>query len=135
MGTTTQVDGLLASSEPSVRYKVRVGVLGESESSRSIRALRREIRTSPRVGALLAGRAADGRLLRGLGVYQKWQGAHWVMAALADLGYPPGDRDLVPMRDVVTGAVTPPPDRPLVFKSVGMSWQDLVVAEAVAQRG
>ena len=99
MGTTTQVDGLLASSEPSVRYKVRVGVLGESESSRSIRALRREIRTSPRVGALLAGRAADGRLLRGLGVYQKWQGAHWVMAALADLGYPPGDRDLVPMRD------------------------------------
>jgi ornithine cyclodeaminase len=43
--------------------------------------------------------------------------------------------DLVPMRDVVTGAVTPPPDRPLVFKSVGMSWQDLVVAEAVAQRG
>jgi ornithine cyclodeaminase/alanine dehydrogenase-like protein (mu-crystallin family) len=41
--------------------------------------------------------------------------------------------DLVPMRDVVTGAVTPPADRPLVFKSVGMSWQDLVVAEAVAR--
>ncbi|MGR6967822.1 ornithine cyclodeaminase family protein [Geodermatophilus sp. URMC 61] len=39
--------------------------------------------------------------------------------------------DLVPVRDVVTGAVTPPTDRPLVFKSVGMSWQDLVVAEAV----
>jgi ornithine cyclodeaminase len=43
--------------------------------------------------------------------------------------------DLVPMRDVVTGAVAPPPDRPLVFKSVGMSWQDLVVAEAAARRG
>jgi ornithine cyclodeaminase len=41
--------------------------------------------------------------------------------------------DLVPMRDVVTGAVTLPADRPLVFKSVGMSWQDLVVAEAVAR--
>jgi len=104
MDTATQVDGLLASSEPSVRYKVRVGVLGESESSRSIRALRREIRTSPRVGALLAGRAADGRLLRGLGVYRKWQGAHWVMAALADLGYPPGDRDLVAMRDQLLDA-------------------------------
>lgn len=39
--------------------------------------------------------------------------------------------DLVPMRDVVTGRVTPDPDRPLVFKSVGMAWQDLVVAEAV----
>ncbi len=39
--------------------------------------------------------------------------------------------DLVPMRDVVTGRVLPDPGRPLVFKSVGMSWQDLVVAEAV----
>jgi ornithine cyclodeaminase/alanine dehydrogenase-like protein (mu-crystallin family) len=39
--------------------------------------------------------------------------------------------DLVPVRDLVTGAVPPPADRPLVFKSVGMSWQDLVVAEAV----
>jgi ornithine cyclodeaminase len=42
--------------------------------------------------------------------------------------------DLVPMRDVVTGAVTPPADRPLVVKTVGMSWQDLVVAEAVLAR-
>lgn len=41
---------------------------------------------------------------------------------------------LVPMRDVVTGAVTRPPGRPVVFKGVGMSWQDLVVAEAVLAR-
>ena len=36
------------------------------------------------------------------------------------------------MRDVVTGATSVPADRPLVFKSVGMSWQDLAVATAVA---
>jgi ornithine cyclodeaminase/alanine dehydrogenase-like protein (mu-crystallin family) len=41
--------------------------------------------------------------------------------------------DLVPMRDVLTGAVAPPTDQPLVFKSVGMSWQDLVVAAAVVR--
>lgn len=41
---------------------------------------------------------------------------------------------LVPMRAVVTGGVVPPDDRPLVFKGVGMSWQDLVVAEAVVGR-
>ena len=35
------------------------------------------------------------------------------------------------MREVVTGHVVPDPQRPLVFKGVGMSWQDLVVAEAV----
>ncbi len=39
--------------------------------------------------------------------------------------------DLVPMREVVTGTVRPDPARPLVFKSTGMSWEDLVVAEAV----
>jgi ornithine cyclodeaminase/alanine dehydrogenase-like protein (mu-crystallin family) len=42
-----------------------------------------------------------------------------------------GAAGLVPVRDVVTGAVIPPAGRPVVFKSVGMSWQDLVVAEAV----
>lgn len=43
--------------------------------------------------------------------------------------------DLVPMRSVVTGRTTVPADRPLVFKSVGMSWQDLAVATAVVERG
>jgi ornithine cyclodeaminase len=39
--------------------------------------------------------------------------------------------DLVEMRAVVTGSAVLPDDRPVVFKSVGMAWQDLVVAEAV----
>jgi ornithine cyclodeaminase/alanine dehydrogenase-like protein (mu-crystallin family) len=39
--------------------------------------------------------------------------------------------ELVPMADLVSGAVVVPDDQPLVFKSVGMSWQDLIVAEAV----
>ena len=42
--------------------------------------------------------------------------------------------DLLPMRSVVTGAVHVPANRPTVFKSVGMSWQDLVVATAVVSR-
>lgn len=41
------------------------------------------------------------------------------------------ETDLVPMRAAVSGAATLPRDRPLVFKSVGMAWQDLVVAEAL----
>lgn len=38
---------------------------------------------------------------------------------------------LVAMAAVVTGLASVPAGRPLVFKSVGMAWQDLVVAEAV----
>jgi ornithine cyclodeaminase len=52
-----------------------------------------------------------------------------VILAIADGTLSPAD--LRPMRDVVTGAAKMSTDRPLVFKSVGMSWQDLVVAAAV----
>lgn len=39
--------------------------------------------------------------------------------------------DRIPMKDVVTGAVELERDRPIVFKTVGMPWEDLVVADAV----
>ncbi len=55
-----------------------------------------------------------------------------VVLAVAEGALTPDD--LVPLRDVVTGAVTPPGDRPLVVKTVGMSWEDLVVATAVVAR-
>jgi ornithine cyclodeaminase len=55
-----------------------------------------------------------------------------VVLAVADGALDPAD--LMPMRDIVTGAITTPADRPLVFKSVGMAWQDLVIATAVVQR-
>lgn len=45
-----------------------------------------------------------------------------------------GPSDLLTMRDLVTGAAVAPLDRPLVFKSVGMSWQDLVIANAILQQ-
>ncbi len=85
---------LLGSDEPSVRYKVRVGVVGEKSTAPSIVALRRAVKTSPRVQQLLANRRPDGRLEPIGHVYQKWMGAHWVLATLADIGYPPGDRTL-----------------------------------------
>ena len=34
-------------------------------------------------------------------VYAKYTGAHWVLADLADIGYPPGDASLAPLRDQV----------------------------------
>lgn len=94
------VDALAKSDEPSLRYKLRARVLGENPESRAMLALRREVARSPRVQALLAGQLGpDARSARQRGVYDKWRGAHWVMASLADLGYPPGDRALIPLRD------------------------------------
>jgi hypothetical protein len=92
---------LLQSPEPSVRWKARVGALGEDPSSRASRALREEVRSSPRVQALLAHRDRSGRFVAGRGVYAKRQGAHWVLSALADLGYPEHDESLAPVREQI----------------------------------
>ncbi|HKZ98583.1 MAG TPA: hypothetical protein VJ326_03205 [Thermoplasmata archaeon] len=93
------IDVLLRSREPSVRWKARVQVLGEERDSRRIRALEDEIRHSSRVRALLSRRDRLGAPGAARHAYRKWQGAHWVLSALADLGYPAGDVSLAPMRD------------------------------------
>jgi ornithine cyclodeaminase/alanine dehydrogenase-like protein (mu-crystallin family) len=52
-----------------------------------------------------------------------------IVLAIAEGSYRPGD--MLPMAAMIRGDVQPDPDRPYVFKSVGMSWEDLVVAEAI----
>jgi ornithine cyclodeaminase/alanine dehydrogenase-like protein (mu-crystallin family) len=42
--------------------------------------------------------------------------------------------ELIPLTDVVRVRRSLPADRPAVFKSVGMGWQDVVVAEAIMRR-
>jgi hypothetical protein len=91
------VDALLASAEPSIRWKVRTQVLGEAPDCAAMVQLRAEIQGSERVRRLLAPCFSPARP----GVYAKWQGAHWVLATLADLGYPPGDTALHPLREQV----------------------------------
>src|SRR2546426_2255513 len=97
------VGAVLRSKEPSIRWKTRVNVLGENPRSRAMLALREEIRASARVRALLSRRTQLGRTGTARRVYYKWQGLHWVLAGLADLGYPAGDEALVPIRERVVG--------------------------------
>ena len=47
-------------------------------------------------------------------------------------GHLDADR-LVPLADLVTGRARPDTRRPVVFKSTGMSWEDLAVAEALVR--
>ena len=98
MRTAAVVDAILRSPEPSIRWKARVEVLGENARSPRLTALGEEIRTSPRIRALLSRRTQLGRPGTARAVYYKWQGLHWVLASLADLGYPPGDDALRSIR-------------------------------------
>ncbi|MET7771339.1 hypothetical protein [Nocardia sp. NPDC005366] len=80
------LEGLLTHSEPSIRYLVRRNVLDEPAESDAMRQLSDEIRTSARVVALL-----ETHRRRAAGTYGKWQGAHWVALALAELNHPGAD--------------------------------------------
>lgn len=99
MNTKSVIKQLLNSKEPSVRWKTRVNVLGENPDSPKIKKLRLEIKNSPRVKALLAHKDSKGKIISLRNVYDKWQGAHWILASLADIGYPPGDKSLFTARD------------------------------------
>lgn len=93
------VDELLNSAEPSVRFKVMVNVLGSDPESAQLKRLRQEIKRAPRVKTLLSERDEEGNIPHH--PYAKWYGAHWVLADLADIGYPPGDESLVVLRERV----------------------------------
>lgn len=95
------IDRLLHSDEPSVRFKVMVNILSRDADSAELCGLQEEIRSSSRVRTLLSQVGPDGRIP--VHPYNKWYGAHWVLATLADIGYPAGDESLLPLRDQVYG--------------------------------
>jgi hypothetical protein len=95
------LDRLINSSEACIRYKAQVNIHCTDAGSPEARQLQEEIRTSPRVQTLLSERDASGELPHH--PYNKWLGAHWVLSCLADIGYPPGDESLLPLRRQVYG--------------------------------
>ncbi|MFX0093667.1 MAG: hypothetical protein ACFFBD_18085 [Candidatus Hodarchaeota archaeon] len=90
---------LLNSEEPSIRFKLLVNVLDKDLESIEIKKLQQEIKSSPRVRMLLSERSKENKIP--FHPYKKWNGAHWVLVTLADLGYPPGDASLIPLREQV----------------------------------
>jgi hypothetical protein len=97
--TDRTISVLLQSSEPSVRLKALTLAWGGRHDSAAIRRVQRDIKNSERVRLLLSERRADGRIP--CHPYAKWYGAHWVLATLAEIGYPPGDKSLIPLREQV----------------------------------
>ncbi len=93
------IDKLLSSTEPSIRWRARVRINGEDPASPAIKELQEEIRNSPRVTTLLAGR--NKTFVREKNVCATYRGASWTLFLLAELGYPTGDQSLGHMRDQI----------------------------------
>ena len=93
------IQTLLGSSQPAIRYKTLVNVLGYERDAPEVLEAQSAIADCSLVRTLLSERDDTGQIP--LHPYAKWRGAHWVLACLADLGYPPGDTSLQPMIDQV----------------------------------
>ena len=79
--------------QPALAWKVAVNVLGNGDASPEASRARTEVRESPLVKALIA--TCDRRH----SAYKKWDGPHWVLSLLGDLGYPAGDETLRPLME------------------------------------
>lgn len=121
------IEKMLRSAEPSIRYKTRVHVLGESKFSKGIRKLRQEIKNSKRVKKLLRHRDEKGCIKPARHAYKKWSGAHWVLATLADIGYPE-DKSLSPIvEQVITTWLQPQYTESVVMKKPIPCYKDKAV--------
>jgi len=87
------VDRLLDSPEPAIRYLVRRDVLGED-----VQPDPEEILSGPFVRALLRDRRVHP--------YKKWQGAHWRLVALVELGVPADEPRVAAAADAVLDWLT-----------------------------
>lgn len=100
----TLLDSLCAHENPVVAWRARRLLSGESEKAPATRRLRAAIGTSPVARQLLKGLKGER-----LNPYRKWQGPHWTLYSLAEIGYPAGDKRLLPMRERVLAWMFAPP--------------------------
>jgi hypothetical protein len=80
-------------SEPALAWKTEVNVLGHAPDSGTAVQAAEAVRRSTIVTDLLSDRDMTGH------AYKKWNGSHWTLSLLADLGYPPGDVHLRPLME------------------------------------
>ena len=78
------IDWLLASDEPGIRLQARRDLLSEKVKSDAA-----EVTSGPWMRKLLAGRQANGGF--GGHPYNKWDGAHWRLVSMVELGLPTGE--------------------------------------------
>lgn len=93
------IRSLSRSPEPAIRWRTKVKVLGEARTSSSVRELEREIVRSPFTAQLLSHQFAAFREGAHRSVYHYWQGIHWALVSLVEMGYPAGVPAIQPLID------------------------------------
>ncbi|MBY9000839.1 MAG: hypothetical protein KGD64_08005 [Candidatus Heimdallarchaeota archaeon] len=99
MSEKSIITRLLNSTEPAVQLKTYLCLLEHNYDTSEVSSLTADIKKkSPLISNLFYYLPKDqtGKILP---FYTKWQGIHWILSQLADIGYPPGDKEIVPSID------------------------------------
>jgi hypothetical protein len=78
------IDWLLSSEEPGIRLQARRDLLGDK-----VKIDAKEVAAGPWMSQLLAGQKPGGGF--GGHPYKKWDGAHWRLVSMVELGLPAGE--------------------------------------------
>lgn len=96
MSEKSIITQLLNSKEPAVRLKTYLRLLEYDYDSTEVKKLTANIKEeSPTVSTIFSYLPKD-ETSKSFHVYAKFQGTHWLLSILADIGYPPGDAALLP---------------------------------------
>lgn len=87
------IQWLLESEEPSIRYFTLTELLGEPSSSPEVKKFKEQLPRGRWIRTLLAGQQPDGGF--GAHPYKKWDGAHWRLVSLVELGISEGEPQAV----------------------------------------
>lgn len=87
--------------KPTIHTKLLIHLEGLPVDSTDVRQAQAHLKETELVRSLLSDRNDSGVIP--YHPYNKWFGAHWVLACLADLEYPPGDERLRPLLEQCYG--------------------------------
>ena len=94
------IERLLESREPAVKLKTNLRLLDyDYDSSTVIKITKNIKKDSPLLSSLFSFLPKDKKSYE-FHAYNKWHGIHWILASLADIGYPLSDGDLIPSRNI-----------------------------------
>ncbi|WP_371803078.1 hypothetical protein [Candidatus Lokiarchaeum ossiferum] len=99
MTTLPIITQLLQSKEPLIRLKTYRTLLDHELDTVEVKKICRDLKQKSPIVQQLFKDLPQGNSSLPYDVYHKWHGAHWIMAILADLEYPPQDKTLIPSRD------------------------------------
>lgn len=99
MSEKSIINLLLNSNEPAIRLKTYLRLLDLDYDTSEVKKILSNLKTESLLISNLFKYLPKDDTSKTFHVYKKWQGAHWILSILADIGYPPGDIDLIPIID------------------------------------